>query len=138
MSRALWGVTGKKKHCQKWQKLNFSQEIKKYGAFGMGQSWVIYDSVFFFPVTPQSARDTPSGELCHGHFWFFTGTFSNVFTGKATISRPLFPQFSRASWKTSRAFSKIVVTGTLTFVTGTFGFIHKLRNLQERGGGGQQ
>ena len=37
--------------------------------------------VFFFFRETLDARDTKILEFCHGHFRFFTGIFSEIFTG---------------------------------------------------------
>ena len=76
--------------------------------------------VFFFPVTPQNARDTFFFEFCHGHFWLFTGILSKIVTGKVKNFTGIFSNIDTGKSENSRAFRKIVVTGTLTFVTGTF------------------
>ena len=65
-----------------------------------------YKTVFFFPVTPQSARDTLFLNFVTGTLWLFTGIFSKIVTGS------FFPKNRKIFlfWNLSRAL----------FVKGTF------------------
>ena len=58
-----------------------------------------------FHVTPKSALNTLIGRICHGHSPFFTGNFSESFTGQCQIFKDI--------------ISKIV-TGIVAKVTGIF------------------
>ena len=54
-----------------------------------------------------------------GTFDFSRAYYRRLSRARSKISRSFFPKLSRASWKI-HGLSNIVVTGTLTFVTGTF------------------
>ena len=58
---------------------------------------------FYFPVKLKSARETPFGGFCHGHFPSFTGTFLKSFT----VQRQLFT-----------AIISEIFTGNVAKVTG--------------------
>ena len=43
--------------------------------------------MFFFPVNIKSAREPHFFELLHGHFFAFTGTLGDLFTGTFFLVR---------------------------------------------------
>ena len=77
-------------------------------------------SVFFFPVTTKSARDTPPVKFCHRHFWLFMGILSKIVTGKLKNFTVIFSKKVTGKLEISRSIRKKVVTGNLQFVTCTF------------------